>query len=47
MILLRTRGVNAQNDFAPALCCAFGQPLGSRVHEVVGIQSTSRKSHAL
>jgi hypothetical protein len=47
MILFRTRGVNAQNDFAPALCCAPGQPLGSRVHEIVTMQTMSRTSHAL
>lgn len=47
MILFRTRGVNAQNDFAPALCCAIGQPLGSRVHEIVAMQTMSRTNHAL
>jgi hypothetical protein len=47
MILFRTRGVNAQNDFAPALCCAYGQSLGSRVNEIVAMQTMSRTSHAL
>jgi len=47
MILFRTRGVNAQNDFAPALCCVFGQSLGSRVQEIAGMQTMSRTSHAL
>ena len=43
MILFQTCQVNAQRNFGPTSCSAFGLSLGSRLHGVVAMQITCRR----